>query len=277
MVGVQDLAWSADGGSLYFSAMRVKRDYSDYTPQKWAVYRYDVSSGQVGLLAASSFSVSACPPGPFLIVGALVSGNRDLYLLDESGRRIARLTTDSTEDFAGACSPDGRRIAFTTKRGGRAEVYVANRDGSGAHRLIDAGADRTYNPSWSPDGRHIAYYREKGDGQDQVFIVGADGSGPVNVTNDAYNNVYPAWTPDGRVVYGQGSKNSPTRAFTVSTDGAEKRPLLDIKGFFTRYSPDGSRIAYVAEPQESPLRVVIADTLGRVLTVVPLDAVKPVP
>lgn len=273
MVGVQDLAWSADGQSLYFSAMRVKRDYSDYTPDKWAVYRYDLSSGRVTLIAASSFSVGTCPTG-HLIVGTLAGGNRDLYLLDESGRQIARLTTDSTEDFSGTCSPDGSHLAFTTKRGGHAEVYVANRDGSEAHRLIDAGADRTYNPSWSPDGRHIAFYREKGDGQDQVFVIGADGSNPVNVTNDAYNNIYPGWTPDGRVVYGQGSKNSPTRAFTVRTDGTDKRPLLDIHAFFTRYSPDGSRIAYLEEHQDAPLRVVIADTLGRVLSVVPLEAVK---
>ena len=66
MVGVQDLAWSADGQKLFFSAMRVKRDYSDYTPDKWAVYRYAVGTGAVARIAASSFSVGASPVEPLI-------------------------------------------------------------------------------------------------------------------------------------------------------------------------------------------------------------------
>jgi len=274
MVGVQDLAWSADGEKLFFSAMRVQPDYSDYTPAKWAVYRYDLGTGAVARVAASSFTLAASPTEAHIIVGKLVDGNRDLYVLDESGREIARLTTDPAEDFGGAWSPDGKTIAFTTKRGGHAEVYLADRDGSNPRRLIDAGPDRTYNPAWSPDGRLIAFYREKGDGQDQIHVARADGSRDVNLTNDTFNNIYPGWTPDGRVVYGQTLKGASAAAFTVRADGTEKRPLLGIKSFFTRFSPAGSRIAYLEEhPEGEGIRVVIADQHGRVLIVVPLDGV----
>lgn len=278
MVGVQDVAWSADGHKLFFSAMRVKRDYSDYTPDKWAVYRYDLGAGQVTRIAGSSFSVGASPVEPLIIVGKLVDGNRDLYVLDETGREVARLTTDPAEDFGAAWSPDGKSIAFSAKRGGHSEVYVANRDGSNQRRLIDAGPDRTLNPTWSPDGRYIAYYLEKGDGQDQVYVIRADGSSPTNVTNDTFNNVYPGWTPDGRVVYGQTLKGAPATTFTVRSDGADKRPLLNIKSFFIRFSPDGSRIAYLGEHLEGDgIRVIIADQRGRVLTTVPLDGVRAEP
>jgi Tol biopolymer transport system component len=278
MVAVQDVAWSADGHKLFFSAMRVRRDYSDYTPDRWAVYRYDLANRRVTRIAPSSFSVAASPVEPLIVVGRLSGGNRDLYLLDENGRGIARLTTDAAEDFGAAWSPDGKSIAFTTKRGGHSEVYVPNRDGSNPRRLVDAGADRTYNPAWSPDGRHIAYYREKDDGQDQIYVIGADGSSPVNVTNDTFNNIYPGWTPDGRVVYGQTLKEAPAAAFTVRPDGTDKRPLLSIKSFFTRFSPDGSRIAYLDEhPEGEGVRVIIADDRGRVLATVPLDAVGPGP
>lgn len=275
MVGVQDLAWSADGQKLFFSAMRVKPDYSDYTPAKWAVYRYDLATGRVTLVAPSSFSVAAAVTEPLIVVGKLVDGNRDLYVLDESGREVTRLTTDPAEDFGAAWSPDGKTIAFTTKRGGHAEVYLANRDGSNPRRLLDTGPDRTYNPAWSPEGGYLAYYREKGDGQDQVYVIRADGSHPANVTNDTFNNIFPGWTPDGRVVYGQGLKGSPTNAFTVRADGTDKRPLLGIKSFFMRFSPDGSRIAYLEErPGAEGVTVIIADTEGRrVVTTVPLSSV----
>jgi TolB protein len=254
--------------------MRVKRDYSDYTPDKWSVYRYDVATGEVARVAASSFTVGASPIEPVIMVGKLVDGNRDLYLLDETGRERARLTTDSAEDFGGTWSPDGQSIAFTSKRGGRSEAFVANRDGSNARRLVDAGDDRTYNPTWSPDGRHIAYYREKGDGQDQIWVVRPDGSAPVNLTHDAFNNIYPGWTPDGRVVYGQTARGAQARAFTVGIDGGEKRALLEIQSFFTRFSADGSRIAWLEElPESGGIGVIVGDRDGRVLARVPLEAV----
>ncbi len=274
MVGVQDLAWSHDGRSLYFAAMRVKRDYSDYRPEKWAIYRYDFTTGAVTRFAPTSFSVAASANAALVIVGKLANGNRDLYLVDSEGRELARLTSDAGEDFAASWSPDGRAIAFTSKRGGHSEVYVANADGSNARRLTAPSSDRTLNPTWSPDGHRIAYYREKGDGKDQIHVANVDGGGDVNITNDTFNNVYPGWTPDGRIVYGQGTKGVPTRAFTIGVDGRDKQPLLDIKSFFVRYSPDGSRIAYLTEHPETGVRLVVAARDGTGLTIPDLSAVE---
>jgi Tol biopolymer transport system component len=273
MVVAQDVSWSGDGRLLFFSAMRVKRDYSDYTPDKWAVYRFDLATSTVTRIATSAFTVAASPREPLLIVGKLVGGNRDLYLVDTAGREVARVTSDPAEDFGATWSPDGSRIAFTSKRGGHSEAFVADRDGSNVRRLTQQSTDRTLNPSWSPDGRHITYYREKGDGQDQVFVISSDGSGDRNVTNDAFNNVYPGWAPDGRVVYGQGQRNTPASAFTVAIDGTGKRPLLGIRSFFTRFSPDGMRIAYI-EQEPAGTRVVVARRDGTVQVTVPLDEVR---
>ncbi len=274
MVGVQDVAWSADGRRLYFSAMRVKSDFSDDAPTKWSVYAYEIGAPTVTLVAAQAFSVSASPAGARLMVGRLVDGNRDLFVIEANGRPLERLTTDPAEDYGGVWSPDGRSIAFTSKRSGRSEVYVANADGSNVRRLIDAGSDRTLNPAWSPDGRFIACYRERGDGADQVYVVRPDGSDARNVTNDAFNNVFPGWTPDGRIVYGQGQKGRPTLAFVVDADGRNKASLLGIKSFFVRYSPDGSRIAYLEEhPESDGVRIVVADRQGRVMATAPLGSV----
>ena len=38
---IQDLCWSPDGRYIYFSAMKVAPDYSDYSPDLWTVYRFD--------------------------------------------------------------------------------------------------------------------------------------------------------------------------------------------------------------------------------------------
>jgi TolB protein len=228
MVVVQDVAWSRDGRKLFFSAMRVRGDYSDYTPGKWAVYGYDVRGGKLSRISSNTFSVGASPTTALIVVGKLVAGNRDLYTLDENGREVARLTDDPAEDFGGAWSPDGRRIAFTSKRNGRSEAFVADADGTNPRRLIDAGTDRTLNPAWSPDGR---------------------------------------------IVYGQGQKGGVINTYTVAPDGSDMRPLFAIKSQFTRYSPDGARIAYLEFLPQSGVGVVIADRDGRIVATVPLDGV----
>ena len=46
-----------------------------------------------------------------------------------------RLTSAPRDDSVPAWSPDGRKIAFVSKRGGNAEIYVMNTDGSGQRNL----------------------------------------------------------------------------------------------------------------------------------------------
>jgi Tol biopolymer transport system component len=66
---------------------------------------------------------------------------------DGSGRR--NLTRDPGHDSAPSWSPDGRKIAFTTKRDGNFEVYVMNADGSEQQNLTrNPAPDRS--PIWSP-------------------------------------------------------------------------------------------------------------------------------
>lgn len=51
-------------------------------------------------------------------------------------------------------SPDGRRIAFHSRRTGNLDIWVMNADGSNPVRLTD-DPEHDYLPSWSPDGKMI--------------------------------------------------------------------------------------------------------------------------
>lgn len=52
-------------------------------------------------------------------------------------------------------SPDGKRIAFSSRRTGDYELWMVNRDGSGLRQLTQSSGGH-YSP-WSPDGSMIAY------------------------------------------------------------------------------------------------------------------------
>ena len=59
----------------------------------------------------------------------------DVWLAPVSGGRAYRLTADQVPAAAPRLSPDGQRLAWTTRREGAPEVYVADVEGGSARRL----------------------------------------------------------------------------------------------------------------------------------------------
>jgi Tol biopolymer transport system component len=112
-----------------------------------------------------------------------------------------------------------------------------NADGSGQRPVGDAPG-QVYNPVWSPDGRKIAFYATDDDGSDHVYVMNADGT----ERRQLATGVWPSWSPEGtQIIYG-GSDG----LYLVRGDGTNPQRLI-AQAFFGEFSPDGSRIAYIAE------------------------------
>jgi TolB protein len=93
-------------------------------------------------------------------------------------------------------SPDGTRIAFTSRRDGNFEVYVMNADGSGQTNITNNPANDS-GPEWSPDGTRIAFSSRRDgnrDGNYEVYVMDADGTDQTRVTTTAGGESFePAW------------------------------------------------------------------------------------
>jgi TolB protein len=184
-------------------------------------------------------------------------GNPEIYLVRLNGTDLKRLTDDVAADLEPAWSPDGRRIAFASDRGGNGfDLYVMEADGSNVVRLTHDGSSRT--PAWSPDGKKVAFSSVR-DGQFGIYVLTLDGNldSPMHLGHDRGWNSDPAWSPDGaRIAF-----TSDWRAFDIlydvyvmGSDGSEVTPLLegpfawqDGPTFFFQpaWSPDGRKIAVV--------------------------------
>jgi TolB protein len=196
-----------------------------------------------------AFQRTMPPPGE-------ANGQRqsDIYVINVDGSGERKLTDDAASSGP-VWSPDGRRIAFTSRRDGprKPGIYVINTDGSGLRRLLrNSGA----LPSWSPDGRKIAFERASGgpfsDGgkPPYIYVMNVDGSGPRRLTRTAVVNFsFPSWSPDGRKIVFVSERDGNFEVYSVNADGSERRNLTRDPGHDSdpAWSPDGRKIAFVTK------------------------------
>jgi Tol biopolymer transport system component len=97
---------------------------------------------------------------------------------------------------APAVSPDGKNVAFSVRKDGRAFLYVMQADGTKARIVTDA-LDLQGAPAWVPDGRSLNTAATDRD-VPHLYRVSLDGPSP-RVFLDEYS-LDPAWAPDGRFV-----------------------------------------------------------------------------
>jgi dipeptidyl aminopeptidase/acylaminoacyl peptidase len=164
-----------------------------------------------------------CTPPPIVIKrlqfkrdeeGYLRDQRTHLHVFDIQAKTSIQVTRGDFDDSAAAWSPDGKRLAFVSKRSQPdpdrtqdEDVYVVDAVAGAEARPLAPSPGRDGSPRWSPDGRHLTFVRG-GDpkdmwyGTNDVVVVGADGSGLVDLTPSLDRNVLsPHFSPDGRHVY----------------------------------------------------------------------------
>ncbi len=150
----------------------------------------------------------------------------------------------SSEDPAR--SPDGTRVAFTSRRDRDQEIYVLDAAGGDPVNLTRHPANDQY-PAWSPDGRRIAFVSNRNGGGrlGQLFVMEADGGGVEQLTDEPQASwaIWPAWSPDGSVISCLAAQGDVQGIFAVDVATGVMR-LLSPEGGESSWSPDGARIAF---------------------------------
>lgn len=96
------------------------------------------------------------PDGQSFVYHAREDGRHVVCLQSVQAGAAPVVLSDADEETAYVTpfpSPDGRWIAFTSARGGQAQVWVMRPDGS-ERQQVTSGAPHSF-PAWSPDGRAL--------------------------------------------------------------------------------------------------------------------------
>jgi tricorn protease len=119
----------------------------------------------------------------------------DIWIADDNGKNIERLTVNSARDIHPRFSPDGRFIAFSSDREGNMDVYVIPAAGGPVKRLTIHSADETVL-GWTPDGKNVLFASQRGeDFMGKLYVVPASGGIPKNAGPDM--GVSGCYSPDG--------------------------------------------------------------------------------
>ncbi|MBI1760175.1 MAG: PD40 domain-containing protein [Acidobacteria bacterium] len=87
----------------------------------------------------------------------------DIWIADETGQNVRRLTVHQARDIYPRFSPDGNWIAFSSNRDGNYDVYVMPASGGKPRQLTFHSANDNV-VGWSTDGRRIVFESSRGQG-----------------------------------------------------------------------------------------------------------------
>lgn len=159
-----------------------------------------------------------------------------------------------------AVSPDGKWIAFVSKRDSTEDVYVIGADGAGERRLTVGGG---HLPRWTPDGRGVRFVRGGAD-SGTVYVQTLDGGAPRAVAH-VQGGRNPVLSRDGRwAAYLVGPWSS-TTLWVARADGGDAHAVAGggrTTAWNAAWSPDGKRLAYTFGDSTRVLRVHIVNRDG---------------
>ena len=249
---------------------------------------YFFPNGKRILYSSTHLGDKQCPPRPDYSKGYVwaVYPTYDIFTANLDGSNPKQLTNTPGYDAETTITLDGKKLVFTSMRGGDLDIYTMDADGKNVRQLTnELGYDG--GPFWSYDGKQIVYRanhpqtdQQKTDYLDllkqnlirpttlEIWVMNADGSNKRQVTNNGKANFGPYFVPDGkRIIFASNMDDPRQRNFdlykiNVDGSGLERITFNDTFDGFPMFSPDGKKLVFASNRNaktQGETNVFIAD------------------
>ena len=203
--------------------------------------------------------------------------NWELYMVQADGSDLTRMTDNTFVDTSPTWSPDGRQIAFRSRRDGSADLFIMDADGTNVRNLIKDPVDSIFDdfvPRWNPHRDLIAMYTDRfyspsvGCAWHRIAYMPTSGGMDNIVVLEAHLTEQETltWTPDGTsIVYSSRCNLEVEKAielFMWNIDTDEVTQLTN-EGHFNSdpaFSNNGRYLAFSSTRDGNGADVYILDT-----------------
>jgi Tol biopolymer transport system component/imidazolonepropionase-like amidohydrolase len=283
---------SPDGRFIYYTQRTGTFTYNARFPL-WQIYRHDTETGDVTQITnaqGSAIRPAISPDGKSLVFGTRQKAQTGLRVRDlETGaeRWLAYpVTRDDQESRASRDTlprydfmPDGKSLIVPVDgklqridlaSGGRTPIpFTANVEAEIAPRVytpvrVDDGANVRARlirwPTLSPDGKMLVF-----SAMNRLYVKEYPNGSPRLLTQGSAANegeFMPSWSPDGRSIVYVTWTTTGGQIKRVAAAGGQPETLTRHEGYYLdpSYSPDGSRIVFMAGAASDQLYSILMDT-----------------
>jgi Tol biopolymer transport system component len=185
-------------------------------------------------------------------------GPSRLFILDIAKKQQRRVgSAGNWLDEEPAWSRDGRRIAFSSTRGGNnnLDIWVMDADGSNLVRLTDHRAAEQ-DPAWAHDDKSIFFTGER-DGRGEIYRVWLHDKRVERITSGINRAIMPATSKDGRYLAYSAQMIMNFQLHLLDLTTGESRQITTGEGSCRpSFAPDSNEIAFVRMGEPSHLETV---------------------
>lgn len=161
------------------------------------------------------------------------------------------ITTHPNADFAGAVSPDGKWLAFTSRRSGNLDIWIKPGIGGQAFQITTHKAD-DYNPTWSPDGRKLAFTSIREDAAGDIWQIKvqffndkprAKGNAK-KITTFLGRDDFPRYSPRGKYIAFVSERDGQSNIWVYRESRKRLKQITFQGGTHPAWSADGAWLAF---------------------------------
>ncbi len=204
-------------------------------------------------------SLDVSPDGKTLVFDLL----GDIYALPAAGGEARRVHGGPAMEYMPRFSRDGAQILYVSDRGGSANLWSSNLDGSGARQITHETTNTLSTPTWAADGRYVAAARFVNQTNLRAadiwlyHVDGGQGRLVVEAPKNGKGAHEPLFSHDGRYLYYTENIGPPGRFINALQPiyAIKRRDLADgkveevVSGFggatTPQLSPDDKRVAFI--------------------------------
>ncbi len=199
-------------------------------------------------------------------------GNSEIYVMNDDGSNIRRLTNNPLSDGRPRWSPDGKQIVFDRRVNlrdtQRWHLFIINADGTNERQLTEPrpnGWDTW--PSFSPDGKSVLFTRYDRINDENrkhcLCLLNLESGAVKEISNRAVRDA--VFTPDGKHITFSGvprvENADGVNVYVMDADGKNVRGLLPPipeetrqERLYASISPNGKQILYFVDEAENVIK-----------------------